>query len=161
MENTDKKFFITLFGVMAGMVFLALAIWMVAHIFGGTERQISQVQLDRNQDRINPIGQVNVGGQPAKAAKTATEVVAETVKSAASGDQVYAMACQACHAGGIADAPILGDKSIWAIRMATGVDALYNSALQGKGAMPAKGGNASLSDAEVKAAVDYILKSSR
>ena len=60
---------------------------------------------------------------------------------------------------GVANAPKLGDKAAWGPRVATGMDALYTSALNGKAAMPAKGGNPALSDAEVKAAVDFIVSS--
>ena len=62
-----------------------------------------------------------------------------------------------CHAAGVAGAPKLTDKAAWAPRIAQGKDALYSSSLKGKGAMPAKGGNPSLSDADVKAAVDYMV----
>jgi cytochrome c5 len=56
----------------------------------------------------------------------------------------------------VAGAPKAGDKAAWAPRLKTGADALYASALKGKGAMPAKGGNNALADADVKAAVDYL-----
>lgn len=49
----------------------------------------------------------------------------------------------------------------WGLRMAQGVDALYASAIHGKGAMPARGGNPALADADIEAAVDYILAQSR
>ena len=62
-----------------------------------------------------------------------------------------------CHTAGVAGAPKLTDKGAWAPRIAQGKDALYSSSLKGKGAMPAKGGNPSLSDADVKAAVDYMV----
>ncbi len=55
--------------------------------------------------------------------------------------------------------PKLGDKAAWAPRIAAGK--MYEVALKGKGGMPAKGGNPSLSDADVKAAVDYMLASSK
>ena len=60
-------------------------------------------------------------------------------------------------AAGIAGAPKAGDKAAWAPRLKTGMDALYATSLKGKGAMPPKGGNASLADADVKAAVDYLV----
>jgi cytochrome c5 len=66
----------------------------------------------------------------------------------------------ACHATGAAGAPKLGDKAAWAPRLKTGIDALYASSLKGKGAMPAKGG-ASLPDADVKAAVDYMAAAAK
>jgi cytochrome c5 len=76
---------------------------------------------------------------------------------AADGKLVYAQACAMCHAQGVAGAPRLGDKGAWQPRVASGKNALLASVLNGKGAMPAKGGNASLSDADVKAALDFIL----
>ena len=62
-----------------------------------------------------------------------------------------------CHAAGVAGAPRAGDKAAWAPRIHTGIDHLYMSALKGKGAMPPKGGNVALPDADVKAAVDYMV----
>jgi len=77
------------------------------------------------------------------------------------GKKVYNTVCFACHKTGVAGAPIFGNKEAWAPRIATGSDALYNSVLKGKGAMPPKGGNASISDADVKAAVDYMVSQSK
>lgn len=73
------------------------------------------------------------------------------------GEGVYKKACAVCHDSGVAGAPKLGDKAVWAPRIKEGKDDLYGTALKGKGAMPAKGGNSALSDAEVKAAVDYMI----
>lgn len=73
------------------------------------------------------------------------------------GKKVYKSLCFSCHDNGIAGAPKLGDKAAWAPRLAEGMDTVYKIALNGKGAMPPKGGNMSLSDEEVKAAVDYMV----
>jgi cytochrome c5 len=73
------------------------------------------------------------------------------------GKKVYDAACTACHGAGVAGAPKAGDKAAWAPRLKTGANALYTSALKGKGGMPAKGGNAALGDADVQAAVDYLM----
>lgn len=62
---------------------------------------------------------------------------------------------------GIAGSPKLGDKAAWVDRIALGNDALYTAAIKGKGAMPAKGGNAGLSDEAVTAAVDYMVSKSK
>lgn len=80
---------------------------------------------------------------------------------AASGKEVYDTTCIACHGTGAAGAPKLGDKAAWAPRIAAGGAALHGSALKGKGVMPAKGGNAGLSDAEVIAAVDFMMAQSK
>ena len=66
-----------------------------------------------------------------------------------------------CHTSGAAGAPITGDKADWGPRIAQGVDVLYTHAIEGftgqKGVMPARGGSTTLSDEEVKAAVDYMV----
>jgi cytochrome c5 len=113
-------------------------------------------------ERIKPVGQVVVA-----AAETKSEPVkiAAASPSARDGQQIYQAACVACHDAGIAGAPKLGDKGQWAKRIAKGVDTLYVSAVNGTqtsaGVMPAKGGNPALSNAEVKAAVDYIVARSK
>ncbi len=73
----------------------------------------------------------------------------------------YKDACAVCHTAGIAGAPKLGDKTAWASRIAAGNDTLYTTAIKGKGAMPAKGGRAELSDDDVKAIVDYMVEQSK
>jgi cytochrome c5 len=93
-------------------------------------------------------------------------VVAATAAPAAGsakpdGKKVYDGTCMVCHGAGVAGAPKFGDKAAWAPRLATGAEALYKTALGGKGAMPAKGGNASLSEADVKAAVDYMAAAAK
>ncbi len=79
----------------------------------------------------------------------------------ADGNAVYSKTCSVCHATGVAGAPKFGDKAAWAARVKSGAAALYASALKGKGAMPSKGGNTALSDADVKAAVDYIVSQAK
>lgn len=94
--------------------------------------------------------------QPVARVETATAAPA-AAGGPVDGKKVYDTACAACHATGAAGAPKAGDKGAWGARIATGKDALYKSALGGKNAMPAKGGNPSLSDDEVKAAVDQLI----
>jgi cytochrome c5 len=81
--------------------------------------------------------------------------------STADGKAVYDRACIACHQGGVAGAPKFGDKAAWAPRIGGGMEALYASVLKGKGAMPPKGGQTALADAEVKAAVDYMVAAAK
>lgn len=80
---------------------------------------------------------------------------------AASGKDVYEATCAACHASGAAGAPKFGDKAAWAPRLATGNATLQASALKGKGVMPAKGGNSGLADADVIAAVEYMVSQAK
>ena len=90
--------------------------------------------------------------------------VAQTETSAtdlAKGEKVYKTSCFACHESGVAGSPKLGDVAAWAARIAAGNDAMYNSAINGKGVMPPKGGNMGLSDEAVKSAVDYMSAKSK
>jgi cytochrome c5 len=77
--------------------------------------------------------------------------------AAADGKRVYETTCIACHGLGVANAPRLGDKKAWAMHLMHGTEHLYQNALKGTGAMPPRGGNLTLSDVEVKAAVDYMV----
>ena len=121
--------------------------------------------------RLKPVGEVAVDpNQPRPAASvTAAPVVvaAPAAKSAAGagkgaaaggkGKSIYDSTCQVCHAAGVAGAPKTGDKAAWAARLKSGMNSLYASSIKGKNAMPPKGGNLSLADTDVRAAVDYMV----
>jgi cytochrome c5 len=84
-----------------------------------------------------------------------------TASAGGEGKAVYDQTCHVCHATGLAGSPKFGDKAAWAPRIATGMDKLYNAALHGLNAMPPKGGNTALTDAQVKAAVDYMVSAAK
>ncbi len=94
----------------------------------------------------------SAGQPPAAPAAKATKTSAK-----ADGKKVFEGTCVVCHGTGVAGAPKFGDKAAWAPHLMHGKDELYHSALTGKNAMPPKGGNMTLSDDEVKAAVDYMV----
>jgi cytochrome c5 len=71
------------------------------------------------------------------------------------GEEVYKAQCLACHGAGLAGSPKFGDAAAWGARIATGYDALLNSALKGKGAMGAQGGG-DFEDTEIGRAVVYM-----
>lgn len=149
-------------------VLLLFIFILVAHHRANAER----VRLDRGAllttgssvtERIKPVGEVSV-----QAAELRPEPVASAAAAPApgrDGQQVYQASCAVCHGAGIAGAPKVADKGQWAKRIAKGVDTLYASALNGiqgsGGAMPPKGGNAALSDAEVRAAVDFMVRQAK
>ncbi len=83
------------------------------------------------------------------------------VASADQGQAVYDSNCAACHDSGVAGAPKIGDSAAWTDRIAKGKETLYKNSINGFKSMPAKGGNSSLSDADVKAAVDYMVEESQ
>jgi cytochrome c5 len=90
----------------------------------------------------------------------AAVAAAAAAPSSDAGKKLYDTNCMACHAAGVAGAPKFGDKAVWAPRIATGMDALYASAIKGKNAMPAKGGSGA-SDDDVKAAVQYMVAAAK
>lgn len=94
--------------------------------------------------------------QPQAVAAAAPAAPATAAAAAGNGEATYKQVCVACHAAGVAGAPKFGDKAAWQPRVAQGVPALYTSALKGKGAMPPKGGSPA-PDADIKAAVDYMV----
>ena len=91
------------------------------------------------------------------AGSKAVAAVSGAADGGAAGQQVYKNSCQSCHAAGVAGAPKLGDKDAWAPRIATGIDALVASSINGKGIMPPKGACASCSEEDLKAAVEYMV----
>ena len=97
---------------------------------------------------------------PAPAAQAAAPAAAAPA-AAVDGEKVYKGICFSCHDVGVAGSPKLGDKAAWAARIAAGNDSMYGIAINGKNAMPAKGGNPALSDAEIKAAVDFMVSKSK
>lgn len=93
---------------------------------------------------------------PAPASSAAAEAAKPVVAPAGgAGEALYKQACQVCHAAGVAGAPKFGDKAAWAPRLKTGMEALYHSAVAGKGAMPPRGGTTA-SEADIHAAVDFM-----
>ncbi len=116
---------------------------------GTVELDVNGTKLAEQQAAQNAAA-VAAGAAPAAPAGPAASV-------AGGGEGLYKQACQACHVAGVAGAPKFGDKAAWSARLGGGVDALTASVIKGKGAMPAKGGAAAASDADIKAAVEYMV----
>src|SRR5260221_211269 len=151
---------------------------LLSQLVTGGEKGAKQSDVDV-MARIQPVGEVKLADAsttkaadkpeaPAAAPVVAAAPVAQVAAAAApaaagkaDGKKVYDTVCTICHGAGVAGAPKFGDKAAWAPRLKAGMDALYSNAIKGKAAMPAKGGNAALSDAEVKAAVDYMAAAAK
>ena len=76
------------------------------------------------------------------------------------GEAVYNRVCASCHATGVSGAPIVGNKEAWASEIEEGLDQLVIDSIQGEGGMPPKGGCMTCADAEIKAAVVYMMQKS-
>ncbi len=129
---------------------IGVAVVLIAIIYPLTNKSFksaadSGAGSDEAEVRIQPVAKFEL----AKAAPVAS--------GPKDGATIFNTVCGACHNTGAAGAPKVDDKGAWAPRVAQGKEALYKSALNGKNAMPARGGAADLSDDEVKATVDYIL----
>jgi cytochrome c5 len=138
---------------------------------GGKSAEAPAASADGAKAAAAPAPSVaTTAAAPATAsAAPATSVAAAATPTAAAaatsakpdGKKIYDTTCTACHGTGVAGAPKFGDKAAWAPRIKLGIDALHASALKGKGAMPPKGGNVSLPDADVIAAVDYMVAAAK
>lgn len=153
-KNHDTAFMTTFLGVLAGLVALTFAIMFLAGLVTSGDGKPSAEALKKTEARLAPIGTVVT--DPAALVKVAAAVKHEPQTA----DQIYTAVCSGCHAGGLLGAPKVGDKGAWSTRKAAagGLDGLAASAIKGKNSMPARGGNAALTDDEIKSAVDLMLK---
>ena len=171
--KTPKQLIIVV--VLAFAIPIALIAMLASLVTGGADlssKDNPALSKEAVAKRIKPVGEVEVDASQPKPAAPAPPAAVATApaaippaaapaagKSAASGKgkSVYDSVCHVCHTPGIAGAPKTGDKAAWAPRLKTGMEALYASSIKGKNAMPPKGGNLALSDADVKAAVDFMV----
>ncbi|MEQ1774471.1 MAG: c-type cytochrome [Burkholderiales bacterium] len=156
--------------VLAFVVPIAAIFTIIHFVTGDSKSRATPAMSDKAvAERIKPVGNtpdIEKGPSPlvpapAPVVTAAASGADSAAAPAANGKSVYDASCQACHGAGVAGAPKLGDKTAWAPRIGTGVATLQTSAIKGKNAMPPKGGNLSLSDADVKAAVDYMVAQSK
>lgn len=135
----------TLVGFFVLIIIIAQMVTNSADSNKGADKMVEAATIKR----IKPFGEVNIGSAPV------------VVAGAVDGKGTYGSSCAACHATGAAGAPKFGDKGAWKNRIAQGMDTLFDHAINGFKGMPAKGGNASLSDEAVEAAVEYMVKGSK
>ena len=135
--QVDKSVITTTVTLVAALVLLAAVLFMAAALVGVVDN-VAPDDGSRKQsavlERIKPVARVSFE-QP-------KPVVAVQL----SGKQVYDKVCAACHATGTLGAPKVGAKDLWEPRFAQGLDTLVTHATNGIRAMPAKGGDPSLTE---------------
>jgi cytochrome c5 len=157
--SNDNDLFMTYVKQMAFLGTIALIILWVAIIlvsfaasFGNAPKE--NMTAEAIEARLQPVEKVAVKEMP-KAASAEVSAAPAVID----GDAIVKATCAACHATGVLESPKIGDAAAWEARLQAngGMDGLIKSAIAGKGAMPPKGGNAALSEAEMKAAIEAML----
>jgi len=156
--SQDKQFYTTFFVIMAGLAVLAIILVITAT---SLTSEVSEYKPEAVViENIKPVGQVYVAGEsePEPVAMAADAGAAAEPKS---GEEIYNGSCMACHASGAAGAPKVGDAAAWAPRIAKGKDSLLTNATNGLNAMPPKGLCMACSEADLQAAIDYMVSQSQ
>jgi len=157
----DNQFATTLMTIVGVLIALTVIILVISNILTSTDYSQDSLVQGNIENRIKPIGTLAIAGvTPVNASEGSddTTVAANDAGASKSAADLYT-GCAACHDAGVLNAPKLGDKAGWGPRVAKGADALYSSAINGIGTMPAKGGRADYSDDDIKKVVDYMLES--
>lgn len=160
--SDDRTFLDTMILVLGLLVVFTFVIFYLARSIAAKTQDVyvktDQTYQDQLQKRIAPVARVSIAGL----SDGAGEPEPVPVAVAMSGEDIYNSSCVACHGIGIAGAPKVGDPEAWAPRIDQGLPTLYDHAINGyqgdSGMMPPKGGAMSLSDDDVKAAVDYMAR---
>ncbi|MDH5822539.1 c-type cytochrome [Luteimonas sp. RD2P54] len=167
MRNYDldflKKFsLVILFLMLVTAGLIGTAAWLHRSI----PADVPEAAVQRQLDRIAPVGDVYAGSTGAAAAAAAAKAAEAAAASQVAyggtldGAVIYDNLCAGCHTSGAGGAPTLAQAQ-WSARIAQGEDVLHRHAIEGftgaAGVMPPRGGNPALSDEQVIAAVDWML----
>ena len=187
MSKADDVFWRQFGVVLILLTVFGFAMYFVANSIGGRAHAKMTSSPDAVIARIAPVGRSRIGdpaAQTAPAAPAASTAQVEVAKSemapaapetgaasaegrtvaaetgpvdVAAGEKIYQSACFACHMSGVAGAPKLDDPAAWEPRLGQGMSGLLQAVINGKGAMPPKGGFAHLTDDDVRNAVEFML----
>jgi len=156
VDKEDKDVLAKFITVLGVLVLIAVISFLVARLAstvdhnrtaGADTDEFAQMQLDKINQRIAAVGKVVAGEIPS----------GPVVRS---GKEITEAICNSCHTAGVLGAPKMGEAGDWATRMTAGLDAVVTAAINGKGNMPARGGDGSLRDDDVRKAVIYMLNES-
>jgi cytochrome c5 len=167
VSDHDRKFFDTFMLVIGTMLLVTIMLFFLArHLSGETQEQWNKEDpyaMAATAERLKPVGRVVKSGEAEAEPAPAAAAQAEPV--ALSGADIYNQVCSACHGAGVAGAPKVGDNAAWSARISKGTETLVKHAIEGfqgtAGYMPPKGGRVDLPDAEIQAAVEYMLEHSK
>jgi len=171
VSQSDNIFWRQFGAILLALIVFGVVVAFIARAIGGSAHRAAINSPSAVAERIAPEGRVRVGDPQqtvaaAQAPEPEPEPESQPAMAAAAGpasgttgdgEQIYGGVCKACHAAGVAGAPKLDDAEAWAPRLELGTDALIASVINGKGAMPPKGGNPSLTEDQIRAAVEYMV----
>ncbi len=156
--------------VLAGFLVTVVGILLLVQLItGGLDVDMDSPAMTEEAiaRRLKPVGELAIGesrvaaAAPSAASGSAASARAAVVPAADAGERLYNSVCQVCHGAGLAGSPRTGDKAAWKARIAQGSATLYQNAINGIRTMPPKGGAMSAPDAEIRAAVDYMVAKSK
>jgi cytochrome c5 len=153
----DKQFMTFFLGVMGVLTIIFFVIFFIAQIIVPEIKTADEFTNNAVISRIEPIGKLNYSDASDQEISAEKSLVKADLYS--NGEEVYNAVCQSCHTSGILNSPKYGDKAAWSKRLSKGKAKLYANAINGIGAMPAKGGRPDLSEKLIEMSVDYILES--
>lgn len=130
------------------VILLAVLFFLVKLATSGYYSDVADTTPTATETRIMPQGSVVMGDGTPVGQRT--------------GEQIFNKTCIQCHAADsqVPGAPKVTHNADWAPRIAKGFEALFNNALNGFNAMPAKGGASDLTDDELKRAIAYMTNQS-
>lgn len=151
--HTPAGGFSVLVAILGALIAPTLVIVLIVKLLMGIQAghledadpKVAEAQV---LERIKPVGMVEVAA------------VANGPHVDKGGEEVVTAVCAACHSSGALGSPKIGDKTAWAPRIAQGYETLIKHAIEGIRAMPAKGGNADLTEGEIANAVAYMANQS-
>jgi cytochrome c5 len=148
-------------GIIAGFVVLTIALIFVARNWQSPpDADANPSQRILAEQRISPMGAVRYGDAGSAALAEAQSAAVETApesEAVVDGSAVYGGLCKTCHDTGVADAPISGSEQMAERLAANGLEGVVQNAINGLNAMPPRGGNPTLTDAQIQAAVEFML----
>jgi len=163
-DKHDQHFYDTFMLVLGILVAFAFAMYWLANDIAaatpGAYEKGSPTEEQLIDQRLAPMSDVQISGDAKSQMATAAPAAAGS-GTPKTGKEIWEGTCSACHQAGLLGAPKIGDKAAWAPRIAKGMATLKDHALHGFNQMPAHGGNAALTDADVVSALEYMVGQSK